>query len=226
MTKVDEFVKIIEKLILKEDIKAGDKLPPERELAIKYCFSRQTIHNGLIRLEEKNLVEIEPRQCVRVVDYKIKSNFRLLDTLIDMNKQEINLQLKNDMIVFLIYNIEMILKVAMKHDYSNELEKIVSNAKNEKSITIRNRLIFNYYHQLCVISNNMMFIMLINSFEVGFINASKYISLDSYAYSKLLNLFTTMNELIKEKNEKAFHVNNDIGNLIKKYWIEGDVHNG
>lgn len=223
MTKVDEFVKIMETLILKENIKAGDKLLPERELAIKYCFSRQTIHNGLIRLEEKNLVKIEPRQYVKVVDYKLKSNFKLLDTLIDMNKQEINLKLKDDMIVFLISNIKLILTVAIKHDYSNELEKIVNIAKTESSIETRQNLIFNYYHQLCMISDNMMFIMLINSFEIGFINASKYILNDSEAYSKLLDLFTTLNKLIKEKSDEAFQVNRDIENLIKKYWIEGDV---
>ena len=48
--------------IFNNEYNPGDKLEPERELAIKFECSRPVIHRAIIRLEEKGLVKIIPRE--------------------------------------------------------------------------------------------------------------------------------------------------------------------
>lgn len=72
----------IEAMILSGEIKIGEQLPPERDLAIRFGVSRPVVHEALLDLVSKGLVEISPRHGVKVIDFVSTGSLALLDSLI------------------------------------------------------------------------------------------------------------------------------------------------
>jgi len=220
MNKVDTFIKIFETKIIKGELIEGDKLPSERELSNIYDFSRQTIHHGLIRMEEKNLLEIIPRQGVFIKDYKKEFNFKIIDTLMDLDKEEIDIKFRKDSIRFFENILESVLKEAIKNEFINELEIVIDK---DNDIEKRKEIVFNYFKNLCIMANNQMYIMLINSFKMGFINAINYVLLSKFKEERLYDLIYKLNIEIKNKSLRVLKINKEIILLIEECWIEGDL---
>ena len=57
----DLFVKELENKILSGELKVGDKLPSERELASSMQVSRAVVNAGIAELEQKGFLIIKPR---------------------------------------------------------------------------------------------------------------------------------------------------------------------
>jgi DNA-binding FadR family transcriptional regulator len=77
----DEVVYRIESLILNGSLRPGQKLPPERQLAAQLGVSRPVVHAGILRLEQRGLVRIEPRHGSYVNDYRTSGSAELLISL-------------------------------------------------------------------------------------------------------------------------------------------------
>ena len=57
----DLFVRELENKILSGELKIGDKLPSERELAASMHVSRAVVNTGIAELEQKGFLIIKPR---------------------------------------------------------------------------------------------------------------------------------------------------------------------
>ncbi len=65
-------------MILRGDLKIGDRLPPERQLAEKTRVSRSVVNSGIAELEGCGFLTVKPRSGTYVADYRRNGN---LDTL-------------------------------------------------------------------------------------------------------------------------------------------------
>lgn len=65
-------------MILRGDLKIGDRLPPERQLAEMTKVSRSVVNSGIAELEECGFLSVRPRSGTYVADYRRDGN---LDTL-------------------------------------------------------------------------------------------------------------------------------------------------
>lgn len=72
------FLSQMEELILSGELKPGDRLPPERELADTMGISKTIVHDGLRELARIGFLDVVSRQGVYVADYTSTGN---LDTL-------------------------------------------------------------------------------------------------------------------------------------------------
>ena len=81
----EKFIKYFENLILSGELKIGDKLPPERELAKKLNISRPIIHEGLIELQKRDLIKIIPRKGTFVNNYLKEGSIAFLESLLRYN---------------------------------------------------------------------------------------------------------------------------------------------
>jgi DNA-binding FadR family transcriptional regulator len=85
----EEVVRQIEALILSGQVRPGEKLPAERELAERLGVSRPVVHEGIVDLAQKGLVEIKPRHGVWVNDYRLSGSAELLYSLWHHRGEEI-----------------------------------------------------------------------------------------------------------------------------------------
>lgn len=75
------FVQQLVGKIFSGELRAGDKLPSEREMSEKLSISRSMVHLGLEDLERMGFVRIEPRRGIYVTDYAREGNFETFAAL-------------------------------------------------------------------------------------------------------------------------------------------------
>ena len=75
------FLSQMEEMILSGELKPGDKLPPERELADTMGISKTVVHEGIRELSRRGFLDVLSRKGVHVADYTSTGN---LDTLFAM----------------------------------------------------------------------------------------------------------------------------------------------
>ncbi|MDR2035690.1 MAG: FCD domain-containing protein [Coriobacteriales bacterium] len=66
----ERFVREIQRKIFAGELLPGEQLPPERELAVQLGVSRSLINVGILDLESRGFVKVEPRCGTFVTDYR------------------------------------------------------------------------------------------------------------------------------------------------------------
>lgn len=222
MTRVKKFIELIERKILSNQLEIGERLDPERILAQKYSFSRQTVHNGLIRLEEKGLITIKPRQGAFVSDYKTYGKLNLLDTLIGFDKEAFNEETARGFVNFCRLNINEAIRLCTEEKKFDDEEEIINKIgyiKNTEGIQERETLIFEIYRLYCKAQGNNLYLYLINSFKEGIENIVHYTALNDEDYYQLSGMLLDVYEhVVASDAYRAIKSNNEIIDFLEKHW--------
>ncbi len=88
----------IERRIFSGELKPGDRLPPERELAAAMGISRAVLNFSIKDLEAKGFVRIVPRHGAYINDYKQNSTPLMLMSLIEHSMESVDDTLFGDML--------------------------------------------------------------------------------------------------------------------------------
>lgn len=92
------FVRQIVRMILAGKLTAGDKLPPERELADSMGITRSVVHSGIEELARMRFVCIEPRRGVHIADYARDGDFNTLTAIAQYNVGELDKNTRKSMV--------------------------------------------------------------------------------------------------------------------------------
>ncbi len=79
----------LEQMILSGELKIGERLPSERDFASHLNVSRPVLHQALVDLEAKGLVQIIPRRGVFISDYRRDGSLALLSSLLSYHNGEL-----------------------------------------------------------------------------------------------------------------------------------------
>ncbi|MBU0928370.1 MAG: GntR family transcriptional regulator [Spirochaetes bacterium] len=85
-TIADRIAFQLERLVLDGELKPGDRLPPERELAERFGASRNGIREAIRRLETLGLLSTEPQSGTYVREYLEEASFDLLLYLMESDE--------------------------------------------------------------------------------------------------------------------------------------------
>ena len=85
----EEIVRQVKAMIAEGRLKAGDRLPPERDLAEKFVVSRTSVREALRALESLGLVEIRPGEGTFVRQVSIESLIEPLALLMVSQREAI-----------------------------------------------------------------------------------------------------------------------------------------
>ena len=77
------FVQQLEGLILSGELRPGDRLPTERELADEMNISKTVVHEGLRELHHLGFLQVESRKGVTVADYAQTGSLETLMAIMD-----------------------------------------------------------------------------------------------------------------------------------------------
>jgi len=173
----DAFVKSMEQLILSGQLKTGERLPSERELALKMNVSRPVVHEGMVELAHLGLVTQKPRTGAVVNDYRKSGSLALLNTLLNYTSADIEPNLLAsllDMRELLEVEIARLAALNRRREHLNALTHHVQDKqkhlKNSTSELAETDFIF--HHTLALASGNSVYPLLMNSFKPVIINLS------------------------------------------------------
>jgi len=163
----DSFTRIMQSRILSGELKVGDKLPPERELAETMGLSRGSVNQGLLDLERLGFIKIEPRRGSYVADFMHSSSPELLSVIMTYDSALIDRALFRDLMEMRTLVERESVRLACKRvgaaevSKLNELMNTIYSADSEEVC----EALFNLHYYFTVSSGNRAYALLFRSFE-------------------------------------------------------------
>ena len=173
----DVFIERFEDLILSGQLKIGQKLPSERELALRLSVSRPVVHKGLVDLETKGLVTLIPRVGAVVTDYRREGSLALLNSLVTYQKGRLEPDLQTSLLdVRQLFEVETACLAAIHREdaHLNDLQQVLEEEMQTRPQDVVRiaALDFRFHHLLSLASGNRIYPLLINSFKQVYLNLS------------------------------------------------------
>ena len=164
----DVFVARFEHLILSGALSIGEKLPPERELALRLGVSRPVVHEGLVELAARGLVTIQPRRGAAVNDFRRTGSLALLNSLVQYQGGLDPALLESLLDTRALFEIEIARLAARRRsvDQLADLGAIVAREASALGDMRRFRTLdFDFHLTLAMASANALYPLLLNSFR-------------------------------------------------------------
>jgi DNA-binding FadR family transcriptional regulator len=171
----DVFIERFESLILSGQLKIGQKLPSERELALQLGVSRPVVHNGLVDLEAKGLVTLMPRVGAVVADYRREGSLALLNSLVTYQRGLLEADLQTSLLdVRRLFEVETARLAALNREPSHldDLQTVIDDETRRRRQDVSGiaALDFRFHHLLALASGNRVYPLLLNSFKQVYLN--------------------------------------------------------
>ena len=222
----DDIISKFENLIFGGELKAGDKLPPERELARAMSVGRPIIHESLVELNAKGLVKIIPRKGAYVADLKTDGTIAALAGIL-------NHQTSSGLPPKVLYDLLQFRKsleptgaaLAAKYRDEESLSGILKILEKEKSGAETAEecasLDYQFHHAICSASGNIIYSLLINSFRDLYMRILEKFYHEYSGTGEIFKTHAKLYQAIKDKDEEAAKTlmlhTAELGEKILKY---------
>jgi len=164
----DLFVREIENMILSGKLSVGDKLPPERELAVKMSVSRTVVNSGLAELSRIGFVDIQPRVGAVVADFHRKGTIETLNAILRYKGGILtNSEMKSLLEIRLVME-DLAIELAtpqLTREKLDVLKSLVEEFASDDEPSSCARNIFRLHHELCILSGNTLLPVVFYSFK-------------------------------------------------------------
>jgi DNA-binding FadR family transcriptional regulator len=166
----EDFIARFEEQILSGRFAPGDRLPPERELALSLGASRPVVHAALDELAGRGLVHIEARRGVFVADWKREGSIEMLLSLLNYSGDEISPRLFDSMLELRILFEAETARLAATRRTPAQLEAIERVVARERlleygdphDVTV---LDYDFHLSVAIASGNEIYPLLMNSMK-------------------------------------------------------------
>lgn len=163
-------VRRLEELILSGELKIGERLPSERELAARLNISRPVLHEALVDLSAKGLVRIIPRRGVFINDYRREGSLALLSSLLDFHNGQLDPLFRQSLIDMRLTLECETARLAALNRTSEQLEEFREILEQEVTVdrcdaTRLTELDFAFHLLIAIASGNVLYPLVINSFR-------------------------------------------------------------
>jgi DNA-binding FadR family transcriptional regulator len=163
-------VQRLEELILSGELKAGEKLASERELALQLGISRPVLHEALVDLAAKGLVTIEPRRGVYINDFRVNGSVAILSSLLAYHQGRLDpalMQSLLDMRQLVETETARLAAANRTEEHLRQFQELLSleaavNPTDPASLT---DLDFSFHLLVALASGNLIYPLIINSFK-------------------------------------------------------------
>ncbi len=164
----ERVVRELENKILSGELKPGDRLPPEREIAPAMGISRSLLNLCILELESKGFVRIVPRQGAFVNDYKSQGTPQMLLSLMNYNIDKMDWTLFDNIVdTRMLIECECT-RLAVKNASDEDFRKIENALKVMELHEDMDSFFegnFTFHHALTSASGNAVYAMIFNSFS-------------------------------------------------------------
>jgi len=160
----------LEGLILSGELRIGERLPSEREFAMRLEVSRPVLHEALVDLGAKGLVKIIPRRGVFVSDYRRSGSLTLLSSLLAYRHGRLDPAFAQSLIDMRLIVETEAARLAGRNRTENHLADFRDLLAEEDRLPcsdpqVLTRLDFSFHLQVAIASGNLVYPLIINSFQ-------------------------------------------------------------
>ena len=191
--------------ILSGELRPGDWLPPERELAELMGVSRSSLHNALVRLESSGFVSVEARRGTVVADYRKHPTPQSLSAVMSYTSFLIDEPLFRDLMDLRLLVETECARLACTNIYDSTLAEMREIAeKLEAEDADLPELIYRYHYLLMQASGNSTYSMIYRGFEsVVKVLVARHYSLQAVDIREAAAMHRELTDHIERKDETA-----------------------
>ncbi len=157
----DEIAEQIINKILSGKLNQGDKLPPERDMALQMNVNRHTLREALRKLEALSLVSIRQGDGIYIRDYRESGNLELLKHILHLRKDNTSEILKNILEIRRFISPEMAY-IAASQRSEREVEILRNLLKTDLPVAEKDLAI---HQSIARGSGNILYIFILNFFN-------------------------------------------------------------
>ena len=204
----DVFVARFEDLILSGKLSIGEKLPPERELALRLGVSRPVVHDGLMDLVSKGLVSMKPRVGTVVNDYRREGSLAILTSLVNYHNGELDPKLFESMVeTRMLIEVETARLAALRRtrEHLDALKDLLEEEEGVGSLEIQRiaEIDFRFHHLIAIATGNFIYPLLLNSFRQIYTSFTKRFFSDPEVVSVVFGFHGELVRALQDKDDKA-----------------------
>lgn len=160
----------LEEHILSGEWKAGQKLPPERELASRLGISRPVLHEALVELSTKGLVNITPRKSITVNDFRKSGSVAILSSLLAYKEGFLEPAFVQSLLGMRLLLEQETAALAARFASKDQVTELEALVRREHDLDagmsdILTRLDFEFHLLISMASGNQVYPLIINSFR-------------------------------------------------------------
>ncbi len=200
----DLFVKELEGMILSGELKAGDRLPTERELADKMKVSLAVVNGGIKRLSERGFLRIASRKGVFVADYLRSGNIDTLEAILEYSSDYYNAEILSALADFRrTFELKVTERACLNHtpETFSHIEEAVLRFHAETNIDRLGELAFDIHHEIAAASGNPVYALIIASFRPIYIS-SYCTMMSAKTRQKADSFFDELLSCVKSRNSQ------------------------
>jgi GntR family transcriptional repressor for pyruvate dehydrogenase complex len=160
----------LEQMILSGELKIGKRLPSERDFAARLNVSRPVLHQALVDLEAKGLVQIVPRRGVFISDYRRDGSLAMLSSLLSYHNGNLAPEFGQSLMDMRLLLETETARLAAQNRTDEQLVEFrdllaqEQKAANSDPQTLTD-LDFAFHLSTAVVSANLVYPLIINSFK-------------------------------------------------------------
>ena len=152
--------------ILSGELRPGDRLPAERDMAAQLGVSRSSLHHAVLQLETQGFLKIEPRRGTVVADYRKHPTPSSLSALVGYGSLEIDEPLFHDFMDARSGLETGSARRACRGIYESTFDEMSSIASRiAPGAEDLPGMIYRYHYLLTQASGNSLFSMMFRAFE-------------------------------------------------------------
>ncbi len=160
----------LEELILSGELKIGERLPAERDFAVRIGVSRPVLHEALVDLDAKGLVRIVPRRGVFVNDYRRSGSMAILASLLAYHNGSLDPAFTQSLIEMRQLVETEAARLAALNRSAEQLDEFRTILNKERQAAgsdpqALTDLDFAFHLSVAVASGNLVYPLIINSFK-------------------------------------------------------------
>lgn len=204
----DVFVARFEELILSGRLEIGQKLPSERELALQLGVSRPVVHEGLVHLKAKGLIDMKPRHGAFVCDFRTEGSLAMLNSLVRYADGDLEPHLLGGMLDMRLHFEVELARLAAINRAEGDLQALYGILKQEKVADHSDAegltdLDFSFHHRIAMATGNMIYPLLINSFKQVYTNLSRRFFNQKGLFAEMVPFHQKLVAAIDSQDEKT-----------------------
>ena len=164
----DLFVEQVQGMILSGELKVGEKLPTERELAATMKVSLAVVNGGISRLASRGFVRIAPRKGVYVEDYLRNGNISTLESILEYSENYFREDLLSAIMDFrrqFELKFTELACASRTQVHLENLEQLVAAVARESDFSKASELAFRFHQEAAVASGNMVYPLIVGAFR-------------------------------------------------------------
>ena len=164
----DLFVEQVQGMILSGELKVGEKLPTERELAATMKVSLAVVNGGISRLASRGFVRIAPRKGVYVEDYLRNGNISTLESILEYSENYFREDLLSAIMDFrrqFELKFTELACASRSRVHLENLKQLVAAFTRESDFSTASELAFRFHQEVAVASGNMVYPLIVGAFR-------------------------------------------------------------